>query len=118
MTSDRDPGESGPLAAFDRLPEGWSPATLDGRRYAVIRTRHAGGRSESVYAEELGGDVVSTNLYRTTSGPVLKPCEMPAAKVRAFLARAVPAARYKGEALETQRPPGRSPGVDDVVGRS
>jgi hypothetical protein len=29
--------------------------------------------------------VVSTNVYRTSAGDVLKPCEMPAATVLAFL---------------------------------
>lgn len=57
-----------------------------GRRYGLSRTTRAGGRSISVYAEELGGpDVISTNVYRTTSGDLLRPCEMPAEKVLAFL---------------------------------
>ncbi|WP_435747223.1 hypothetical protein [Nocardioides sp. SYSU DS0663] len=73
-------------ALFDRLPVGWSEVTYDGRRYAVTRTVRVGGRQESVYAEELGGaDVVSANLYRTSAGDRLKPCEMPAEKVLAFL---------------------------------
>ena len=39
-----------------------------------------------MYAEELGGPaVVSANVYRTRAGDVLKPCEMPAATVLAFL---------------------------------
>ncbi|MBZ5737853.1 hypothetical protein [Nocardioides mangrovi] len=43
----------------------------------------------SVYAEELGGtDVVSTNVYLVEAGDELRPCEMPAAKVLAFLRRA------------------------------
>ena len=29
--------------------------------------------------------MVSTNVYRTTAGDVLRPCEMPAATVLAFL---------------------------------
>ena len=68
------------------VPEGWSVATYAGRRYAVTKTRHAGGRSVSVYAEELGGtDVVSANLYLTGAGEAFRPCEMPAEKVLAFL---------------------------------
>ena len=70
----------------DALPEGWSEVTYAGRRYGLTKITHAGGRSSSVYAEQLGGaDVVSANVYRTTSGDVLKPCEMPAAKVLDFL---------------------------------
>lgn len=73
-----------------RVPDGWSTATYDGRRWAVTKTTRAGGRAVSVYAEELGGtDVVSTNVYLPDAGPELRPCEMPAAKVEAFLAGGV-----------------------------
>ena len=75
----------------DALPEGWSEVTYAGARYGLIKITHAGGRSSSVYAEQLGGaDVVSANVYRTTYGAVLKPCEMPAAKVLDFLSAASP----------------------------
>lgn len=44
----------------------------------------------SVYAEELGGsDVISTNVYLTSSAEELRPCEMPAQKVLDFLREAV-----------------------------
>ncbi len=70
----------------DALPEGWSEVAYAGRRYGLTTIVHAGGRSLSVYAEELGGtDVVSANVYRTAAGDVLRPCEMPAAKVLDFL---------------------------------
>jgi hypothetical protein len=70
----------------DALPEGWSEVTYTGRRYGLTKITHAGGRSSSVYAEQLGGpDVVSANVYRTASGDVLKPSEMPAPKVLDFL---------------------------------
>ena len=73
----------------DRVPDGWSEATYDGRRYGVTKSVRAGGRSISVYAEELGGtDVVSTNLYLIGAGEQLRPCEMPAAKVLGFLREA------------------------------
>lgn len=73
-----------------RFPEGWSEWTHDGRRYAVTKTLRAGGRAVSLYAEELGGrDVVSTNLYLTSGSEELRPCEMPAAKVLAFVRGAV-----------------------------
>ena len=79
-------------ALFARVPEGWSVVEYDGRRYGVTRTVHAGGRSESVLAEELGGaDMVSANLYRLDGEDVLKPCEMPAGKVLAFLEGSLPA---------------------------
>ena len=45
-----------------------------------------GGQVVAVYAEELGGlGVVSANAYRTPEGDLLRPCEMPAATVLAFL---------------------------------
>jgi hypothetical protein len=59
---------------FDRLPVGWSVVEYDGRRWGVTRTVLVGGRSEKVLAEALDG-----------SDLVLKPCEMPEAKVLAFL---------------------------------
>ena len=76
-----------PLAALlERVPEGWTPVVFEGRRYGLSRVDRAGGRSISVFAEELGGtDVVSANVYRTSTGELLKPCEMPAARVLAFL---------------------------------
>lgn len=80
----------GELAAlFERVPLGWSEVTWAGRRYGVTRSVHAGGRSLKVYAEQLGGpDVVSANLY-LSGAEELRPCEMPAAKVLAFLHEAV-----------------------------
>ncbi len=69
-----------------RVPEGWTAVSYEGRRYGLSRTTHTGGRSVSLYAEELGGsDVVSANVFRLTGGAELRPCEMPAAKVLAFL---------------------------------
>ena len=71
---------------FERLPPGWSLVSYAGARWGVTRSVQAGGRSESVYAERLGGEgVVSANLYRLADGAVLKPCEMPAERVLAFL---------------------------------
>ena len=70
----------------DRVPEGWSSVVCDGRPYGLTKVSRAGGGSVTVYAEELGGsDVVSANVVRTGSGDLLRPCEMPAAKVLAFL---------------------------------
>jgi len=77
---------------FARVPEGWSQVEYDGRSWGVTRTVHAGGSSESILAEELGGDgLVSANLYRVDGTDVLKPCEMPEQRVLAFLERLVPA---------------------------
>jgi hypothetical protein len=73
-------------ALVERVPEGWTAVSYEGRAYGLSRTTRAAGHSISIYAEELGGtDVVSANIYRPASGDVLKPCEMPAPKVLAFL---------------------------------
>lgn len=92
-------------ALVDRVPEGWTAVTYRGRPWGLRRTSRARGRSVAIYAEELGGaDVVSTNVYRTRTGDVLKPCEMPAATVLAFLDGWQPA--------REDQPPGPSqPGV-------
>ena len=79
-----DPAEL--TALVDRVPEGWTTVGFHGRRYGLSRTNRAGGRSLGIYAEQLGGtDVVSANVYRTASGDLLRPCEMPAATVLEFL---------------------------------
>lgn len=55
-------------------------------RYGITRTTFTQGRSYKVYAKALGGtDFISLNWYRTAQGERLKPCEMPEAKVVAFL---------------------------------
>ncbi len=75
-----------PAELFARVPLGYSVVLFRGRRYGVTRSAAVGGRSQTVYAEELGGrDVVSANLYLVSGRPELRPCEMPAATVLAFL---------------------------------
>lgn len=80
---------STPLAELvDRVPEGWTLAWYDDRRYGLSRTTRANGGSISIMARELGGlDLVSANIYATASGGArLRSCEMPDRKVLAFLA--------------------------------
>ena len=73
-------------ALVDRVPEGWTRVLYQGRPYGLSRTTRAGGHSVSLFAEELGGtDVVSGNVQRTSSGDLLRPCEMPEPVVLAFL---------------------------------
>jgi peptide-methionine (S)-S-oxide reductase len=73
-----------------RLPEGYSEGMFDGQRYRLEKTTFNGGRIVKFYARALGGaDYVSLNLYHLAHGEALKPCEMPEAKVRNFLARVV-----------------------------
>lgn len=74
------------LAAFDALPAGSFKARYENRPYIVTKSALSGGKAQKLVAEELGGaDYISLNLYRLASGPLLKPCEMPEAKVVAFV---------------------------------
>ena len=53
-------------ALVERVPEGWTRAIYNGRTYGLARTTRAGGRSITIFAEELGGtDLISANVYRT-----------------------------------------------------
>lgn len=71
---------------MDLIPEGHSTGHFNARRYQVDKTSHAAGRSLKLFGRELGGtDFVSLNLYHLALGDVLKPCEMPEAKVRSFV---------------------------------
>jgi len=73
----------------DRLkafPEGAREVRFNGRRYLMRKETRLGGRLIKLYAEELGGnDFISLNYYETAAKPLLKPCEMPAEKVIAFI---------------------------------
>ncbi|MGI3185193.1 hypothetical protein [Nioella aestuarii] len=74
------------LAAFDAQPFGEFTGIAHGRRYVAVKSGFAGGASQKLVAEELGGtDYISLNLYRTRSGALLRPCEMPETKVIAFV---------------------------------
>mgnify|MGYP000335318630 CR=1 FL=1 len=74
------------LAALDALPPGYGEGLYAGERWGVTVTGGHGAAVRKLYAERLaGGDHVSFNLYTTASGPQLKPCEMPEAKVVAFV---------------------------------
>lgn len=73
-------------ALVERVPEGWTRATYEGRTYGLSRTTRIGGRVITITAEDLGGtDLVSANVYRTSAADHLRACEMPDAKVLAFL---------------------------------
>ena len=75
------------LPAFFDIPIGTSTGWYNGRRYIICRTELAGGKSQKLVAQELGGqDYISLNLYLTSnSGAVLRPCEMPVQKVVNFV---------------------------------
>lgn len=74
-------------ARLAALPLGTFKGTAHGRRYVVTKSEVAGGRGVKLVAEALdGSDYISLNHYYLASGALLKPCEMPEAKVRDFVA--------------------------------
>ena len=70
-----------------RVPAGWSRHVIGNDSWGVSRTEHANGKSTTFAAEQLGGPVkFSANVWHTTHGPVLRPCEVPPDVVIDFLA--------------------------------
>ncbi|MFN7117031.1 MAG: peptide methionine sulfoxide reductase [Saprospiraceae bacterium] len=68
------------------IPSGYSEVYYNNRKYGLTRTDFNEGKSLKIFAEELGGtDFISFNYYITSQDEYLKPCEMPAQKVRDFL---------------------------------
>lgn len=73
-------------ALLERVPLGWTEVAYAGATWGLTRTDRAGGATSTILAERLGGtDLVSANVWRTSSGDVLRPCEMPAGVVLDFL---------------------------------
>ena len=73
-----------------RVPEGWTRFQIDGLSWAVTRVPRGDGRTMTLEAEQLGGPVrFGANVWLTSSGPVLKPCEVPVEQVLGLL-RALP----------------------------
>ena len=74
---------AGRLAA---LPLGTFRGTAHDKTWIVSRSLVSGGKGEKLVAHALdGSDYISLNLYHLASGDRLKACEMPEAKVRAFV---------------------------------
>lgn len=68
------------------IPEGWTRAEVDGQTWGVTRATRAGGKVISINAERLGDiEQLGANVWITSDGPVLRPCEVPAGKVLRFL---------------------------------
>ena len=62
----------------DRIPVGWNDVRYRGRRWAIRRADHAGGRTVTIEAEALGGpERIGANVIRLSSGDLLRPCEIP-----------------------------------------
>lgn len=74
------------VCLLESIPEGWTRTEIDGHAWGVSRTTKVNGRIVSVYAERLDNtETISANIWQTSDGPLLKPCEMPAPKVMKFL---------------------------------
>jgi hypothetical protein len=74
------------LERLARLAPGYTEGTYAGGRWSVSLKRSADERSVSLLARELGGrGLVSFNLYATSAGAQLRPCEMPEAAVVEFV---------------------------------
>ncbi|MBO0811761.1 MAG: hypothetical protein J2P23_06905 [Microlunatus sp.] len=81
------------------VPSGWSRTEVAGRTWAVTRTTHARGKVITVTAERLDDDrQLGANIWITSDGPVLRPCELPAETVLQFLRAAA-----KAYSAETER---------------
>lgn len=82
-----DPPSAAFLARLEVWPPGYAEGVYAGRRWGVTLTESADRRRVWLYGEELGGTArVSFNLYRLAGGRVaLRPCEMPAEAVIAFV---------------------------------
>ncbi|MEM7490993.1 MAG: hypothetical protein AAF390_17895 [Pseudomonadota bacterium] len=73
-------------AILDTMPVGTFRGRALGRDWLLTRSLHARGASEKLVGRALDGTgYVSLNLYRLATGPRLRPCEMPVARVMAVL---------------------------------
>ena len=86
----------------DGLPEGWSRHAVDGQTWQITRTTRADGRVITLEAERLGDhELLGANVWITSGGPVLRPCEVPAAAVMSLLRATAQAAAGPQAASDT-----------------
>lgn len=73
-------------ALIAAIPEGWSRAHIGDQTWAITRVTRAGGRVVSLDAERLGAhEQLGANVWLTSDGALLRPCEVPEEKVMRFL---------------------------------
>ncbi|HWM16119.1 MAG TPA: peptide methionine sulfoxide reductase [Microbacterium sp.] len=59
------------------IPEGWSRVDIFGGSWGITRTTRAGGRAISFDAFRLGSaEQLGANVWLTSDGAVLRPCEV------------------------------------------
>ena len=74
------------LSIIQAIPEGYSEGWYKHAKYGITKQTFNQGKSYKIYAKQLKGtNFISLNYYLTSSKALLKPCEMPAAKVIDFL---------------------------------
>jgi len=68
------------------LNDGAYDVTYENKRYLLRKETLLKGKLIKLYAEELGGNnFISLNYYPHIKNGLLKPCEMPQEKVKAFI---------------------------------
>ena len=79
-------------SALAAIPSAYGEGLYEGLRYGVTVRKSRDGKRTNLFARALaGGDAVSFNVYRLRCGEgLLRPCEMPAEKVVAFVLGYVP----------------------------
>lgn len=79
------------FAALDRIPPGYSEGSYCGVCWGTTLSTSADGRRRWLWGEALDGSgTVSFNLFMLTAGPALRPCEMSAEDVTAFVLGHIP----------------------------
>jgi peptide-methionine (S)-S-oxide reductase len=74
------------------IPEGWTRLHLAGQPWAITRTTRAEGKVITIDAERLGGaEYLGANVWLTSHGALLKPCEVPTESVLRVLRAAADA---------------------------
>ena len=73
-------------ALIRAIPEGWTRVQIAGQAWGITRTTRAGGKTISFDAERLGDKKqLGANVWTTSDGLVLRPCEVPEEKVMQVL---------------------------------
>ena len=73
-------------ALLKAIPEGWTRVQIGGRGWGITRTTRAAGKTISLDAERLGTtEHFGANVWNTSEGSVLRPCEVPEEKVMQLL---------------------------------
>ena len=73
-------------ALIRAIPEGWTRVQIAGHGWAITRTTRAGGKTISFDAERLGDkEHLGANVWNTSEGAILRPCEVPEEKVMQVL---------------------------------